>query len=117
ALPIPAPSGFPFSYPDYLYFRDHARAFTELAAHYSTSPVSVVTPGGPVSVSGGVVTSNSYPLLRLPPRAGRFFSADEDRVPGRDPVAILGYDFWRTRFAEDPRVIGTTVRINGTAFT
>ena len=38
-------------------------------------------------------------------------------MPGRDPVAILSYDFWRTRFAEDPRVVGTTVRINGTAFT
>ena len=38
-------------------------------------------------------------------------------MPGRDPVAVLSYDFWRTRFAEDPRVVGTTVRINGTAFT
>ena len=79
--------------------------------------MSVVTPGGPVSVSGAVVTANYFTLLRLTPRAGRFFSADEDRVPGRDPVAILSYDFWRTRFAEDPRVLGTTVRINGTAFT
>jgi putative ABC transport system permease protein len=113
----PLTSGFPFSYPDYIYFRDHARAFEELAAHYSTSPMSVVVPGGPVSVSGAVVTANYFTLLRLTPRAGRFFSADEDRVPGRDAVAILSYDFWRTRFAEDPRVLGTTVRINGTAFT
>ena len=113
----PVTSGFGFSYPDYVYYRDHARAFSELAAHYSTSPMSVVTPGGSVSVSGAVVTANYFTLLRLTPRAGRFFSADEDRAPGRDPVAILGYDFWRTRFAEDPRVLGTTVRINGTAFT
>jgi len=113
----PVTSGFGFSYPDYVYYRDHARAFSELAAHYSTSPMSVVTPGGPVSVSGAVVTANYFTLLRLTPRAGRFFSDDEDLVPGRDPVAILGYDFWRTRFAEDPGVIGTTVRINGTAFT
>ena len=77
----------------------------------------VATPGGPVSVSGAVVTANYFTLLRLTPRAGRFFSVDEDRVPGRDAVAILSYDFWRTRFAEDPRVVGTTVRINGTAFT
>jgi predicted permease len=64
-----------------------------------------------------VVTANYFTLLRLTPRAGRFFSADEDRVPRRDAVAILGYDFWRTRFAEDPGVLGTSVRINGTAFT
>jgi predicted permease len=113
----PVTSGFGFSYPDYLYYRDHARAFSELAAHYSTSPMSVVTPGGPVSVSGAVVTANYFTLLRLTPRAGRFFSVEEDRVPGRDPVAILSYDFWRTRFAEDPHLLGTTVRINGTPFT
>jgi predicted permease len=113
----PATSGFGFSYPDYLYYREHARAFDELAAHYSTSPMSVVTPSGPASVSGAVVTANYFSLLRLTPRAGRFFSEDEDRVPGRDAVAILSYDLWRTRFAEDPRVLGTSVRINGTAFT
>jgi predicted permease len=113
----PVTSGFAFSYPDYLHYRDHTRAFSELAAHYSTSPMSVVTPGGPVSVSGAVVTANYFSVLRLTPRAGRFFSAGEDRVPGRDPVAVLGHDFWRTRFAEDPRVLGSTVRINGTAFT
>ena len=113
----PVTSGFGFSYPDYRYYREHARAFDELAAHYSTSPMSVVTPGGPVSVMGAVVTANYFTLLRLTPRAGRFFSVDEDRVPGRDPVAILSYDFWRTRFAEDPRVVGTAVRVNGTAFT
>jgi predicted permease len=106
-----------FSHPDYLYYRDHARAFTDLAAHYSTSPMNVLTPAGPVSVTGSVVTANYFTLLRLTPGAGRFFNVDEDRVPGRDPVAILSYDFWRTRFAEDPGVLGRTVRINGTAFT
>ena len=114
----PVTSGFGFSYPDYLHYRDHARAFGgELAGHYSTSPMTVVTPGGPVNVSGAVVTANYFTSLRLTPRAGRFFSVDEDRVPGRDPVAILSHDLWRTRFAEDPGVLGTTVRINGTAFT
>jgi predicted permease len=106
-----------FSHPEYIYYREHARGFAELAGHYSTSPMSVVTPGGPVSVSGSVVTANYFSVLRLTPQAGRFFSIDEDRVPGRDPVAVLSYDFWRTRFAEDPRAVGTTVRINGTDFT
>ena len=97
--------------------RARARILRAGRPQLDVPPMSVVTPGGPVSVSGAVVTANYFTLLRLTPRAGRFFSADEDRVPGRDPVAILGYDFWRTRFAEDPHVVGTTVRINGTAFT
>lgn len=115
---IDRPGGWGYSYPDYLYLREHARSFSELAAHNSTMPPMIVaTPGGPVGVSGAVVTANYFTLLRLTPRAGRFFSADEDRVPGRDAVAILSYDFWRTRFAEDPHLLGTTVRINGTPFT
>jgi putative ABC transport system permease protein len=115
---VDRPGGWGYSYPDYLYLREHARSFSELAAHNSTAPPMIVaTPGGPVGVSGAVVTANYFTLLRLTPRAGRFFSVDEDRVPGRDAVAILSYDFWRTRFAEDPHLLGTTVRINGTPFT
>jgi predicted permease len=106
-----------FSHPDYRHHRDHVRAFGELAAHYSTSPMSVVTPAGAVSVMGSVVTANYFTVMRLTPGAGRFFAAEEDRVPRRDPVAVLSHDFWQTRFAQDPAVVGSTVRINGTGFT
>ena len=104
-------------YPDYLYYRDHARTFTHLAAHYSTSPMSIITPGGPFNVMGAVVTANYFGLLRLQPAVGRFFLPDEDAVPGRNPVAVLSYDVWRTRFGADGGILGKAVRINGTAFT
>src|SRR5262245_40222063 len=52
------PYGYGFSYPDYIYYRDHTTAFVGLAAHYSTSPMNVVTPAGSTSVTGAVVTSN-----------------------------------------------------------
>ena len=52
----------------YLYLREHARAFDELAAHNSTAPPMIVAaPGGPVGVSGAVVTANYFTLLRLTP--------------------------------------------------
>src|SRR5262249_55289440 len=113
-LPIYA---FPLSYPDYLYYRDHARAFEALAAHYATSPLHVRTPEGGLSVLGSVVTVNYFDVLGVHPAAGRFFTADEDRVPDRSPVAVLGEDLWRRRFGGDPRILGSAVRINGTAFT
>jgi putative ABC transport system permease protein len=109
--------GFPVSFPDYFYYRDHARAFADLAAHYSTSPMNVVTPSGPFNGSGSVVTANYFDLLRLRPALGRFFLPDEDRVPGRNPVAVLSHDLWRTRFGADAGIVGRSVRINGTAFT
>jgi putative ABC transport system permease protein len=109
--------GFPVSYPDYLYYRDHARTFTHLAAHYSTSPMSIITPGGPFNVMGSVVTANYFGLLRLQPAMGRFFLPEEDAVPGRNPVVVLSYDLWRTQFGADGGILGTSLRINGTAFT
>jgi putative ABC transport system permease protein len=109
--------GFPLSYPDYAYYRDHARVFSDLAAHYSTSPMNVVAPSGPVNATGAVVTANYFNLLRLTPAMGRFFLPDEDRVPGRNPVAVLSYDMWRTRFGADAGILRTSIRINGTDFT
>ena len=115
--PENARRGFPGAFPDYLYYRDHARVFAHLAAHYSTSPMNVVTPAGPLSVSGAVVTADYFDLLRLKPAIGRFFLPDEDRVPGRNPVAVLSRDLWSTKFGADAGILGTSVRINGTAFT
>jgi hypothetical protein len=109
--------GFPLSYPDYTYYRDHAKAFSELAGHYSTSPMQIVTPDGALNVSGSVVTANYFSLLRLEPALGRFFRADEDQVPGRNPVAVLSHNLWRTSFGGAALILGTTIRINGTAFT
>jgi putative ABC transport system permease protein len=108
---------FPLSYPDYLYYRDHARAFSGLAAHYATSPMHVSAPEGGFGVLGSVVTANYFDVLRLRPAAGRFFTEGEDRTPGGTPVAILSHDLWRSRYGGDPQILGAVVRINGTDFT
>jgi predicted permease len=113
----PRTNGYGFSHPDYAYYRDHAREFADLAAHYSTSPMNVVTPAGPIGVAGAVVTSTYFNVLRLEPALGRFFSAEEDRVPDRHPVAVLSHDFWRVHFGMDRSVLGTVLRVNGTDFT
>ena len=47
---------FGLSHPDYRYFRDHARSFESLAAHYPTSPLHVSRAAGGFEVLGSVVT-------------------------------------------------------------
>lgn len=110
-------NSFGLSYPDYLYYRDHARAFETLAAHYPTSPMHIVTPEGGVGIEASVSSANYFTALRLQPAAGRFFTPEEDRVAGRDAVAVLSYELWQRRFGTDPKVLGSPVRINGTTFT
>jgi MacB-like periplasmic core domain len=73
-LSRPSTFAFPVSYPDYLFFRDHARTFAELAAHYATSPMHVRTPDGGLSIGGSVVTANYFSVLQLQPALGRFFT-------------------------------------------
>jgi predicted permease len=113
----PPVHSFGFSHPDYLYYRDRARTFADLAAHYPGAPLHVRTADGGFEVLGSVVTASYFNVLRLQPALGRFLSEEEDRVPGRDAVAVISHDLWRTRYAGDERVIGSRIRINGTGFT
>jgi hypothetical protein len=82
-------------YPDYVSFRDRTKTLKGLAAHYSTAPLFVTTKSQAREINGAVVSANFFPLLGVSPARGRFFSSDEDSVPDRDPVAVLGYDLWR----------------------
>ena len=64
-----------------------------------------------------MVSGNYFRVLGVEPQLGRGFREDEDQVPGRDAVVVLGPDFWKREFASDPSVVGRTIRLNGTDFT
>ncbi|MFW6198352.1 MAG: ADOP family duplicated permease [Acidobacteriota bacterium] len=105
------------SYPDYAHFRDSTRTLDGLAAVYDTAPLYVRTGDTARQVNGAVVSANFFSLMGLEPSRGRFFRADEDRVPGRDPVAILGHDFWHSRLGGDDEALGSTLVVNDVTFT
>ena len=63
------------------------------------------------------VSGNLFRVLGLRPVLGRLFTPDDDRVPGGHPVAVLSYDFWTSRFARDPNVIGSTCHRGKDIFT
>ena len=106
-----------FSYPDYLYFRQHTTVFSELAADYPYSQVNLVANSNSRDVNGSVVSGNYFSLLGLKPSLGRFFLAEEQSVPNRDPVTVIGYDLWRREFGSDPTILGQHVKLNGVVFT
>ena len=49
-------------------------------------------------------TPELFAILRVQPAIGRLFSADDVR-PGAQPVALIGYDLWQTRFGSDPNIL------------
>jgi predicted permease len=44
------------------------------------------------------------------PALGRVFTENDDLTPGAHPYAVLSYEYWKRRFAEDPAVLGRTLR-------
>ena len=64
-----------------------------------------------------MVSGNYFQALGVEPQLGRGFRESEDEVPGRDAVVVLGPGFWKHEFADDPSVVGRTIRLNGTDFT
>jgi putative ABC transport system permease protein len=70
--------------------------------------------GMPEEVSVYPVTSDFFRILEITPLHGRVLGADDDR-PGAPTVAVLGFRFWRERYAEDPDIVGRTIRIDGEA--
>lgn len=57
------------------------------------------------------VSGSMFSSFGLRPAAGRLFTADDDRVAGAHPYAVLSYDYWTRRFARDPGVVGRKVRM------
>jgi macrolide transport system ATP-binding/permease protein len=107
-----------FSYREYLDIRAHTRSFDGVIANAALGTVGFsADPGAsPLARAGMMVSGNYFRVLGVEPRLGRGFRDDEDQVPGRDAVVVLGPDFWKNEFASDPGAVGRTVRLNGRDF-
>jgi predicted permease len=107
-----------FSYREYLDLRDKTTSYDGVIANADMEAVGFsAEPTAAPRIKGGMmVSSNYFRVLGVEPRLGRGFRDDEDQVPGRDAVMVLGPAFWKHEFASDPGVVGKTVRLNGTNF-
>lgn len=108
-----------FSYREYLELRDKTASYDGVIANADMEAVGFAAdPQATPRVKGGLMVSGNYfRVLGVEPRLGRSFRDDEDFVPGRDAVVVLGPEFWKHEFAGDPTILGRTVRLNGTNFT
>ena len=73
------------AYPSYEYYRDHNSVLAGLAA-YSQIHVNMRFGDDTETVAGETVTANYFSVLGVAPLLGRNFRAEEDAVPGRNPV-------------------------------
>jgi len=121
ALPVRDPQqlfvleGGDFSYPAYEAFRQQNESVIDLFATSGITTVDAqIEDGAPEQTHVSLVSAPYFLVLGVPPLIGRTFTADDDRVPGAHPVAVLNYGYWERRFGRDPAVLGRTIRISGT---
>lgn len=66
---------------------------------------------------GLYLSGNFFGVLGEDSALGRGFRPEEDQAEGRDPVVVVGHDFWIGQFGAKASVVGSRVRLNGIEFT
>lgn len=100
------------SYPMYSDFRDHNQVFSGMFCRFPID-TSLGYGNRTQRVAAELVSGSYFPVLGVKAALGRMFTPDDDRVPGGDPLAVLSYGFWQTRFSGNPSIIGKSLVING----
>ncbi len=104
------------SYPDFIDFGEQSRSFKGLGAFNNLQADLSDGDAAAERVGGARLSANTFSLLGTQPLIGRdFTAADEQR--GADPVALLSYGLWQTRYAGDADILGRTIRINLSDYT
>jgi MacB-like periplasmic core domain len=63
-----------------------------------------------------MVSGDYFKVLGIRPFLGRTFRAEVDKVQHADPVAVISYGYWKSRFAGAASIIGHKIRLRRTTF-
>jgi putative ABC transport system permease protein len=99
---------------DYLDWREQSNSFDDMFL-FEHGTGTVTGRGEPEQVAGLRVTTNFGDFFGIKPVLGRTFRLEE--AVGRHNFAILGYGYWRRRFASDPLVVGQGMTLNSEPYT
>ena len=100
------------SYPIYQDYQQKAEPLAEVLCRRLVA-ASLSIENQTERVTAEMVSGNYFSMLGVQPALGRVFSSKEDdQVFMGHPVVVLAYDYWTSRFARDPGVIGKKILVN-----
>jgi predicted permease len=99
-----------WAYPDFQLMRAVAKGKAELIAvsYADRADVTYKTDQEMEKAMVQHVSGWMFPSFEIQPAAGRLFTENDDRTPGKAPYAVLSYDYWNRRFGRSPDVVGRT---------
>ncbi len=102
-----------FSVADFRDIRSQsAEAFSDVFAYqFGLDGLSV--DGKADRIMTNYVSGNFFPALGIKPELGRFILPSEGETVGADPVMVLSYSYWKTRFGGDRSIVGRKVSVDG----
>ncbi len=105
----------PFVWADYRRIKQDGRVFSHVIAE-TVQAVSITADGEPEQALAALVSGDYFAALGLRPASGRFPTIDREDQPSSVPQVVLSHSYWTRRFAAEPRVIGSTIRLNDHPF-
>jgi putative ABC transport system permease protein len=97
----------------YYEWQDNQKPFVAMTSEIAPEPCDM-TEHNPARLDCSRVEANFLPTLGISPVIGRNFTANEDRPEG-PRAALISYGLWRSRYRQNPSVVGTLMRIDGEA--
>ena len=94
----------------------HPAMFSGMFARRTTA-MNVGIDGQTERVPGEMVSGTFFQVLGVGAALGRVITPDDDTVRGDGRVAVLSFDYWRTRFGADRNVLGREITINNQTYT
>jgi putative ABC transport system permease protein len=83
---------------------------------YFPSNFDLTGQGEPTRLSGLRVSSDLLPVLGIQPMLGRGFRPEEEARAG-DRVCLISYGLWKSKFGQDPAILGKTLKLSDNLYT
>ncbi len=97
-----------FSWDQYQHLAKEKPAFSDVAA---VQGLYTRVDGHPFQ--GELVTGNYFQMLGVSTTLGRPLLPEDSEAPGREPLMVLSYEAWQSKFGGRPDIIGTKILIRG----
>lgn len=104
-----------FSTPNFWDVRAQNRTFESMGAMIASN-MNMTGSGDPEHLSAGLVSAQFFHTLGVAPIFGHDFGPLQDQ-PGHDAAVLLSNNFWTSHFAASHAILGTTLHLDGTAYT
>jgi predicted permease len=98
----------------YNLYRDHARAFSGIAAYTELGAYSVNAGGVTSTVAGEIVSGNYFTVLGIRPYWGSFFTR---KTSQEGNPAVLSYQYWQRAFNGDRNAVGKVIEVDKATYT